>query len=72
MLTTNENYAWTRPALLQWKLRELELKAGHSSRGGGVARSAAVSSNANLCEGGKRLEVLSNASVSTSDLQHDM
>ncbi len=35
MLTKNEDYAWTRPALLQWKLRELELKAGHASRRGG-------------------------------------
>ncbi|MDM0117745.1 IS110 family transposase [Variovorax sp. J22R133] len=35
MLTKNEDYAWTRPALLQWKLRNLELKAGHASRRGG-------------------------------------
>jgi transposase len=35
MLTKGEDYAWTRPALLQWKLRELELKAGHASRRGG-------------------------------------
>ncbi len=28
MLTKKEDYAWTRPALLQWKVRELELKAG--------------------------------------------
>lgn len=35
MLTKQEDYAWTRPALLQWKLRELELKAGHASRRGG-------------------------------------
>jgi transposase len=30
MLTKNEDYAWTRPALLQWKVRQLELKAGHA------------------------------------------
>ena len=35
MLTKNEDYAWRRPALLQWKLRQLELKAGHASRRGG-------------------------------------
>ena len=35
MLTKNEDYAWTRPALLQWKLRALELKAGNPSRRGG-------------------------------------
>jgi hypothetical protein len=29
VVAENEDYAWTRPALLQWKLRELELKAGH-------------------------------------------
>ena len=35
MLTKNEDYAWARPALLQWKLRKLELTAGHASRRGG-------------------------------------
>lgn len=35
MLTKNEDYARRRPALLQWKLRQLELKAGHASRRGG-------------------------------------
>ena len=35
MLTKQEDYVWTRPALLQWKLRELELKAGGASRRGG-------------------------------------
>ena len=35
MLTKNEDYTWTRPALLQWKLRALELTAGHASRRGG-------------------------------------
>ena len=35
MLTKQEDYVWTRPALLQWKLRELELKAGGPSRRGG-------------------------------------
>jgi transposase len=35
MLTKNEDYAWSRPALVQWKLRQLELKAGHASRRGG-------------------------------------
>lgn len=35
MLTKGEDYAWVRPALLQWKFRELELKAGNPSRRGG-------------------------------------
>ena len=35
MLAKNEDYAWTRSALLQWKLRELELKAGKPSHRGG-------------------------------------
>lgn len=41
MLTKGEDYAWTRPALMQWKLRELELKAGHASRRGGNKRGPA-------------------------------
>lgn len=41
MLTKQEDYAWTRPALLQWKLRELELKAGAPSRRGGNAKGPA-------------------------------
>lgn len=35
MLTKNEDYAWACPALVQWKRRQLELKAGHASRRGG-------------------------------------
>ena len=35
MLTKQQDYAWTRPALLQFKLRRLELSAGHPSRRGG-------------------------------------
>jgi hypothetical protein len=35
MLSKEEDYAWTRPALMQWKMRELELKAGSTSRRGG-------------------------------------
>jgi len=46
MLTKDEDYAWNRPALLQWKLRKLELKAGHPSRRGGRQKgSAAAHSN---------------------------
>lgn len=41
MLTKGEDYAWTRPALMQWKQRELELKAGHASRRGGNKRGPA-------------------------------
>lgn len=35
LLSRGQDYAWSRPALLQWKLRELELKAGSPSRRGG-------------------------------------
>jgi len=35
ILSKEEDYAWTRPALMQWKIRELELKAGSISRRGG-------------------------------------
>jgi transposase len=35
LLANEEDYAWTRPALMQWKIRELELRAGHGSRRGG-------------------------------------
>jgi transposase len=35
LLSKGQDYAWSRPALLQWKLRELELKAGSPSRRGG-------------------------------------
>lgn len=35
ILSKEEDYAWTRPALMQWKIRELELKAGFISRRGG-------------------------------------
>jgi transposase len=46
MLTKDEDFTWIRPALLQWKLRKLELKAGHPSRRGGHQKgSAAAYSN---------------------------
>jgi hypothetical protein len=46
MLTKDEDFTWSRPALLQWKLRKLELKAGHPSRRGGHQKgSAAAYSN---------------------------
>lgn len=35
MLTKQQDYVWTRPALLQFKMRRLELMAGHASRRGG-------------------------------------
>lgn len=37
MLTKEQDYAWVRPALLQFKLRTLELKSGQPSRRGGNA-----------------------------------
>ena len=46
ILSKDEDYTRERPALLQWKLRKLELKAGHPSRRGGKQKgSAAAYSN---------------------------
>jgi len=42
MLTKDEDYAWNRPALSQWKLRKLELKAGHPSRRGSRQKGSAA------------------------------
>jgi transposase len=42
MLTKDEDYTWNRPALLDWKLRKLELKAGHPSRRGGKQKGSAA------------------------------
>ena len=35
MLTKEQDYTWTRPALVQYKLRSLQLMAGYASRRGG-------------------------------------
>ena len=46
LLSDYEDYTWDRLALLQWRLRKLELKAGHPSRRGGRQKgSAAAYSN---------------------------
>jgi hypothetical protein len=46
LLSDYEDYTWDRPALLQWRLQKLELKAGHPSRRGGRQKgSAAAYSN---------------------------
>jgi transposase len=42
MLSKDEDYTWSRPALLQWKLRHLELAAGHPSRRGGKQKGTAA------------------------------
>jgi hypothetical protein len=42
MLSKDEDYTWSRPALLQWKLRYLELAAGYPSRRGGKQKGAAA------------------------------
>jgi transposase len=36
LLVKGQDYAWSRPALVQWKRRQLELKAGRPSRRGGT------------------------------------
>jgi len=42
MLTNEQDYSWKRPALIAWKKRELELKAGMPSRRGGNAKGPAA------------------------------
>jgi transposase len=42
MLTKEQDYSWKRPALIAWKQRELELKAGMPSRRGGNAKGPAA------------------------------
>ena len=42
MLTKDEDYTWGRPALQDWKLRQLELAAGFPSRRGGKTRGSAA------------------------------
>jgi len=42
MMSKDEDFIWDRPALLQWKLRKLELKAGHPSRRGGKQKGSAA------------------------------
>jgi len=60
ILTKDEDYTWDRPALLQWKLRKLELKAGHPSRRGGKQKgSAAAYSNKSVRDSER--EAISNA-----------
>ncbi len=60
ILTKDEDYTWDRPALLQWKLRKLALKAGHPSRRGGKQKgSAAAYSNKSVRDNER--EAISNA-----------
>ena len=60
MLAKEEDFAWSRPALGQWKLRKLELKAGHPSRRGGHEKgSAAAYSNKSVRDGER--EAIGNA-----------
>ena len=42
MMSKDEDFIWNRPALLHWKLRKLELKAGHPSRRGGKQKGSAA------------------------------
>ncbi|QRM33102.1 IS110 family transposase [Microvirga sp. VF16] len=42
MLSKDEDYTWSRPALLQWKIRHLELAAGYPSRRGGRQKGPAA------------------------------
>lgn len=42
MLSKGEEYIWNRPALLDWKLRKLELTAGYPSHRGGRTKGSAA------------------------------
>ncbi len=42
MLMKEDDYTRSRPALLQWKLRHLELTAGHPSHRGGKQKGSAA------------------------------
>lgn len=42
LLTKGEQYIWNRPALLDWKLRKLELAAGYPSHRSGRAKGSAA------------------------------
>ena len=42
MLSKGEEYIWSRPALLNWKLRKLELAAGYPSHRGGRTKGFAA------------------------------
>ncbi|WP_298852856.1 hypothetical protein [uncultured Ruegeria sp.] len=42
MLSKGEEYIWSRPALLDWKLRKLELTAGYPSHRGGRIKGPAA------------------------------
>ncbi|WP_170433272.1 IS110 family transposase [Ruegeria arenilitoris] len=42
MLSKGEEYIWSRPALLDWKLRKLELTAGYPSHRGGRTKGSAA------------------------------
>ena len=42
MLSKGEEYIWSRPALLDWKLRKLELAAGYPSKRGGRTKGSAA------------------------------
>lgn len=60
MLSKNEDFTWNRPALLQWKLRKLELTAGYPSRRGGKQRGPAADYSKKSVRDGER-EMIGNA-----------
>ncbi len=45
MLSRGEEYVWSRPALLDWKLRKLELTVGYPSHRGGRTKGSAADYN---------------------------
>jgi len=65
LLSDYEDYTWDRPALLQWRLQKLELKAGHPSRRGGRQKgSAAAYSNKSVRDSER--ETIANAEMNTA------
>lgn len=60
MLMKEQDYTWSRPALFQWKLRHLELAAGHPSQHGGKRKGLAAASSDKAVRDSER-ETIGNA-----------
>ncbi|WP_201842672.1 IS110 family transposase [Microvirga zambiensis] len=54
MLSKDEDYTWSRPALLQWKLRHLELAAGYPSHSGGRQKGSTAGYSKKAVRGAER------------------
>ncbi|WP_282611295.1 IS110 family transposase [Pelagibius sp. Alg239-R121] len=54
LLTKDEDYTWSRPALMDWKLRKLELAAGYPSCRGGRSKGSAADYSKQLVRDSER------------------